>query len=96
MTVVNDGLQQLLICIGTKCDFPKLILEDPRFGVRLLQTVRGCLGCTTDEAEAFMESTFGKPIVPALNGSGRSTLAAGEPVIAKITHSAVRSLKEDH
>jgi hypothetical protein len=78
MTVVNDALQQLLICIGSKCDFPTLILEDPRFGVRLLQTVRGCLGCTTDEAESFMESTFGKQIVPALDGSGRATPAAGE------------------
>ena len=96
MTVVNDGLQQLLICIGTKCDFPTLMLEDPRFGVRLLQTVRGCLGCTTDEAEAFMESTFGKQIVPALDGLGRSALAAGEPGIDKSSQSTVRTLKEDH
>jgi hypothetical protein len=99
MTVANDGLQQLLICIGSKCDIPTLILEDPRFGVRLLQTVRGCLGCTTDEAKAFMESTFGKQIIPAIEGSGTSKQAVGHPDIAKMTKTTLsqsRFLKDDH
>jgi hypothetical protein len=60
MDINHEQLEQLLICINTKCSLQDLISSDARFGVRLQQTIRGCLGATTKDTERFMESAFGK------------------------------------
>jgi len=60
MDINHEQLEQLLICINAKCNLQDLISSDARFGVRLQQTIRGCLGATTKDTERFMESAFGK------------------------------------
>ena len=67
----REQLEQLLICIGAKCDLHEMIARDPRFGVRLQQTIRGCLRSTTAEAEAFMESVFGTASIKACREARR-------------------------
>ncbi len=61
----REQLEQLLICIGAKCDLNELIAREPRFAVRLQQTIRGCLGTTTRDAESFMASVFGRDSIKA-------------------------------
>ena len=69
----REQLEQLLICIGAKCDLHELIALDPRFAVRLQQTIRGCLGTTTTDAESFMETVFGRDSIKACREARRVT-----------------------
>jgi hypothetical protein len=69
----REQLEQLLICIGAKCDLHEMIAHDPRFAVRLQQTIRGCLGTTTSDAESFMASVFGRDSIKACREARRQT-----------------------
>ena len=69
----REQLEQLLICIGAKCDLHEMIARDPRFAVRLQQTIRGCLGTTTSDAESFMASVFGRDSIKACREARRQT-----------------------
>lgn len=71
MEINRERLEQLLICIGVKCDLQELISQDARFGVRLQETLRGCLGTTTADTEQFMESVFGKASMNAYREARR-------------------------
>ena len=71
MDINHEQLEQLLICINTKCSLQELIVTDARFGVRLQQTIRGCLGATTQDTERFMESAFGKEPMTAYREARR-------------------------
>jgi hypothetical protein len=48
-----------------------LIARDARFGVRLQETIRGCLGATTADTEQFMNSVFGKASMNAYREARR-------------------------
>jgi len=87
----REHLEQLLICIGAKCDLHEMIARDPRFAVRLQQTIRGCLGTTTSNAESFMEAVFGRKSIKAsreARQTSRPSYGAPQPMQAAAGSSA--------
>ena len=89
MSISRERLEQLLICIGAKCDLQELIASDARFGVRLQQNLRGCLDTTTRDTEAFMESVFGRA---SMNTYREARRLAREPLHRPVGASNSRDL----
>ena len=61
MSTSRDCLEHLIYCIDAKTDLAGCISRDDRFRVRLQQALRSCLGVSTLEAQAFMDSVLGEP-----------------------------------
>jgi hypothetical protein len=90
MSINHERLEQLLICIGAKCDLQEEIERDARFGMRLQQNLRGCLGATTRDTEAFMESVFGRASMKAYREARR---LSREPLHRPVGASTERDLR---